>query len=119
FRGTQNPLERWSSFVKGDWALSNDIHFYGQALYTNYNSIVQSDATVTSATQIPTVPLSNPFLANILATNPGVAALLASRTGPTINGVLGRDQPIQINKRFLGLGGYRTATNANNIYQFI
>ena len=26
---------------------------------------------------------------------------------------------IQINKRFLGLSGYRTATNANNIYQFI
>src|SRR6185312_13102735 len=26
FRQTQNPLERWSSFVKGDWALTNDIH---------------------------------------------------------------------------------------------
>jgi outer membrane receptor protein involved in Fe transport len=110
-RGTQNPLERWSSFVKGDWALTNSIHFYGQALYTNYNSIVQSDATVTSATQIPTVPLSNPFLQQMLANNPGVANLLASRARP--------NDPIQINKRFLGLGGYRTATNANNIYQFI
>ncbi|MES2254987.1 MAG: TonB-dependent receptor [Pseudomonadota bacterium] len=111
FRGTQNPLERWSSFVKGDWALTNDIHFYGQALYTNYNSIVQSDATVTSATQIPTVPLSNPFLASLLAANPGVQTLLNSRANP--------GAPIQINKRFLGLGGYRTATNANNVYQFI
>jgi len=111
FRGTQNPLERWSSFVKGDWALTNDIHFFGQGLYTNYNSIVQSDATVTSATQIPTVPLTNPFLQQLLANNPGVAALLASRANPTA--------PIQINKRFLGLSGYRTATNANNIYQFI
>lgn len=111
FRGTQNPLERWSSFVKGDWALNNNIHFYGQALYTNYNSIVQSDATVTSATQIPTVPLSNPFLVNLLAANPGVQTLLNSRATP--------GAPIQINKRFLGLGGYRTATNANNIYQFI
>ena len=110
-RGTQNPLERWSSFVKGDWALTNDIHFFGQALYTNYNSIVQSDATVTSATQVPTVPLSNPFLQNLLAANPGVAAILASR--PTPGG------PISLNKRFLGLSGYRTATNANNIYQFI
>ncbi|MBS0280185.1 MAG: TonB-dependent receptor [Proteobacteria bacterium] len=111
FRGTQNPLERWSSFVKGDWALNNNIHFFGQALYTNYNSMVESDATVTSATQIPTVPLSNPFLAQILANQPGVAALLASRANPTA--------PIQINKRFLGIGGYRDATNANNIYQFI
>jgi iron complex outermembrane receptor protein len=125
FRGTQNPLERWSSFVKGDWALTNDIHFYGQALYTNYNSIVQSDATVTSATQIPTVPLSNPFLASLLNANPGVATLLASRTPTTtiVNGVPvttgGPLAPIQINKRFLGLGGYRTATNANNVYQFI
>ncbi len=111
FRGTQNPLERWSSFVKGDWALTNDIHFFGQALYTNYNSNVQSDATVTSATQVPTVPLTNPFLASILAANPLEAALLASRAIP--------GAPISINKRFLGLSGYRTATNANNIYQFV
>ena len=32
----QNPLDRWSAFVKGDWALTKDIHFFGQALYTNY-----------------------------------------------------------------------------------
>jgi outer membrane receptor protein involved in Fe transport len=121
FRGTQNPLERWSSFFKGDWALSNSIHFFGQGLYTNYNSIVQSDATVTSATQIPTVPLGNPFLQQILANNPGVAALLASRTvkAGAAPGTTGPDAPIQINKRFLGLGGYRTATNANNVYQFV
>jgi len=111
FRGTQNPLERWSSFVKGDWALSNSIHFFGQALYTNYTSIVQNDATVTSATQVPTVPLSNPFLQQLLARNPGVATLLASRAQP--------NAPILLNKRFTGLGGLRTATNANNIYQFI
>lgn len=111
FRGTQNPLERWSSFVKGDWALTNDIHFFGQALYTNYNSIVQSDATVTSATQVPQIPFTNPFLQNLLTANPGVAAILASRPNPT--------GPLALNKRFLGLGGYRTATNANNIYQFI
>jgi outer membrane receptor protein involved in Fe transport len=111
FRSTQQPLERWSSFVKGDWALTNSIHFFGQGLYTNYNSIVQSDATVTSATQSPTVPLSHPFLQNLLAANPGVQDLLNSRANP--------GAPIQINKRFLGIGGYRTATNANNIYQFI
>lgn len=113
-RGTQNPLERWSSFVKGDWALTNDIHFFGQALYTNYNSIVQSDATVTSATQVPLIPFTNPFLSGpngILASNPALATLLASRPNPT--------GPLSLNKRFLGLSGYRTATNANNIYQFI
>jgi iron complex outermembrane receptor protein len=114
FRGTQNPLERWSSFVKGDWALTNDIHFYGQALYTNYNSIVQSDATVTSATQVPTIPVTNPFIPAALA------GLLASRTvNPASPLTTGPNQPFSLSKRFLGLGGYRTATNANNVYQFI
>ncbi|HEY4275306.1 MAG TPA: TonB-dependent receptor [Rhizomicrobium sp.] len=105
FRGTQNPLERWSSFVKGDWALTNSIHFFGQALYTNYNSTVQSDATVTSATQVPTIPVTNPFIPSDLA------GLLATRANPTA--------PFSLSKRFLGIGGYRTATNANNVYQFI
>jgi iron complex outermembrane receptor protein len=106
----QQSLERWSSFVKGDWALTSDIHFYGQALYTNYNAYQTSAATVTSATQVPTVPLSNPFLANIIASQPLFAAMLASRPTP--------GAPIQINKRFQGLGGFRYSTSANNIYQF-
>ncbi len=78
----QTSLERWSSFVKGDWALDSSTHFYGEALYTNYNSYYRSAATVTSATQVPTVPLSNPFLANIIATQPLFAAILASRPTP-------------------------------------
>ena len=106
---------RWNagrSFVKGDWALTNDIHFFGQALYTNYNSIVQSDATVTSATQVPTdsvhqsVPAESSDGQSRCGGHSGVACPI-------------RPAPLQLNKRFLGLGGYRTATNANNIYQFI
>ena len=105
YQWEQTPLERWSSFVKADWALTPTIHFFGQALYTNYNSKLQSDATVTSATQVPTIPVTNPFIPASLA------ALLATRPDPTA--------PFQLNKRFLALGGYRTATNANNIYQFL
>ena len=111
YRGTQAPLERWSSFVKGDWALSNSVHFFGQALYTNYSSLVESDATVTSATQVPTIPFTNPFLQSLLTANPGVAAILASRPSPT--------GTLNLNKRFLGIGGYRDAVNANNVYQFL
>ncbi len=36
----QYPLDRWSAFTKGDWALTKDIHFFGQALYTNYTSLL-------------------------------------------------------------------------------
>jgi outer membrane receptor protein involved in Fe transport len=107
----QISLERWSSFVKGDWALGAGVHFYGEGLYTNYNAYNTSAATVTSATQVPTVPLTNPFLANILAAQPLFAAMLASRPDPTA--------PIQINKRFQGLGGFRNSITANNVYQFI
>ncbi len=109
WRGTQNPLERWSTFAKLQYALTPTVNFYGQAFYTNYNSMVESDGTVTSATQIPTVPFTNPFLQAELVRDPGFAALLASRANPT--GV------VSINKRFTFSGGFRDATNANNIYQ--
>lgn len=99
----QLPLTRWSTFVKGDWALTNDIHFYGQGLFTTYTSLTNVEPTVTSATQVPTVPVTNPFIP------PTLAALLATRPNPTA--------PFNLNDRFYSFG-YRTITNQNNIYQF-
>jgi iron complex outermembrane recepter protein len=100
----QLPLSRWSSFIKGDWALTNDIHFYAQGLYTTYTSNTNVEPTVTSATQVPTVPVTNPFIPAALA------SLLATRPNPTA--------AFNLNDRFYSFG-YRTITNQNNIYQFI
>jgi outer membrane receptor protein involved in Fe transport len=100
----QNPLERWSTFAKGDWALTPDIHAYGQLLFTNYTSLGNVEPTVTSATQVPTIPVTNPFIPAALA------SLLATRPNPTA--------PFNLNDRFYSFG-YRTLTNTNNIYQFV
>ncbi|HKD48117.1 MAG TPA: TonB-dependent receptor [Rhizomicrobium sp.] len=100
----QNPLDRWSAFTKGDWALNKDTHAYIQALYTSYTGLLNVEPTVTSATQVPTVPITNPFIPSTLA------SLLATRPNPTA--------PFNLNDRFYSFG-YRTITNANNIYQFV
>jgi iron complex outermembrane receptor protein len=100
----QYPLDRWSAFTKGDWALTQDIHFFGQALYTTYTNKINVEPTVTSAVQVPTIPITNPFIPASLA------ALLATRPNPTA--------PFNLNDRFYSFG-YRTITNANSIYQFL
>lgn len=100
----QNPLDRWSAFAKGDWALTQDIHFFGQALFTSYTSKGNVEPTVTSGLQVPTVPVTNPFIPAALA------SLLATRPNPTA--------PFSLLDRFYSFG-YRQLTNANNIYQFV
>src|SRR5665213_1143642 len=99
------PLERWSTFTKGTYNLGHGMQFYGQALYTNYNSTIAGDGAVSTSNMVPMVPVTNPFIPAALQ------SLLATRTSPTA--------PFAIDKRFTNVGGYRTATNANGIYQFI
>jgi iron complex outermembrane recepter protein len=101
---SQLPLTRWSAFTKGDWALGSGVHAYIQGLYTDYTSKINVEPTVTSGVQIPTVPVTNPFIPADLAT------LLASRTNPTA--------PFSLSDRFYSFG-YRTITNQNHIYQFV
>ena len=59
---SQLPLTRWSAFTKGDWSLGSGIHAYIQGLYTDYTSKVNVEPTVTSGLQIPTIPVTNPFI---------------------------------------------------------
>ncbi len=101
---SQLPLTRWSAFTKGDWSLGSGIHAYIQGLYTDYTSKVNVEPTVTSGLQIPTVPVTNPFIPTALA------SLLASRANPTA--------PFSLSDRFYSFG-YRTITNQNHIYQFV
>jgi iron complex outermembrane recepter protein len=109
---SQFPLTRWSAFTKGDWTVASGIHAYIQGLYTDYTSKVNVEPTVTSGLQIPTIPVTNPFIPADLA------GLLAQRTGPTVNGVPAALQPFSLSERFYSFG-YRTITNANHIYQFV
>ena len=109
---SQLPLTRWSAFTKGDWTVAPGIHAYIQGLYTDYTSKINVEPTVTSGLQIPTVPVTNPFIPADLA------GLLAQRTGPTKNGVLAAQQPFSLSERFYSFG-YRTITNQNHIYQFV
>ena len=101
---SQLPLTRWSAFTKGDWAIFPGVHAYIQGLYTDYTSKVNVEPTVTSGLQIPTVPVTNPFIPTALA------SLLATRTNP--------GAPFSLSDRFYSFG-YRTITNANHIYQFV
>jgi iron complex outermembrane recepter protein len=101
---SQFPLTRWSAFTKGDWDIGSGIHAYIQGLYTDYTSKVNVEPTVTSGLQIPTVPVTNPFIPSTLA------SLLATRANPTA--------PFSLSDRFYSFG-YRTITNANHIYQFV
>ena len=71
---SQLPLTRWSAFTKGDWTIFPGVHAYIQGLYTDYTSKINVEPTVTSGLQIPTVPVTNPFIPADLA------GLLASRT---------------------------------------
>ena len=107
----QNPLDRWSAFAKGDWALNSDIHFYGQALFTSYTGLGNVEPTVTSGLQVPTVPVTNPFIPGGLGGVPGsLYGLLQTRPNP--------NAPFSLLDRFYSFG-YRQLTNANNIYQFV
>jgi iron complex outermembrane recepter protein len=101
---SQLPLTRWSGFTKGDWALGSGVHAYVQGLYTDYTSKINVEPTVTSGVQIPTIPVTNPFIPATLA------GLLATRTSPTA--------PFSLSDRFYSFG-YRTITNQNHIYQFV
>lgn len=101
---SQFPLTRWSAFTKGDWDIGSGIHAFIQGLYTDYTSKVNVEPTVTSGLQIPTVPVTNPFIPADLA------GLLASRASPTA--------PFSLSDRFYSFG-YRTITNQNHIYQFV
>jgi len=105
FALAQTPLERWSIFSKGTYDFGGGLQAYGQALATNYSSTVPGDGSVTNARQLPTVPVTNPFIPAALK------VLLASRPNPTA--------AFNIQKRFTDVGGYRTGTNANNIYQVV
>ena len=101
---SQLPLTRWSAFTKGDWDIGSGVHAFIQGLYTDYTSKINVEPTVTSGVQIPTVPVTNPFIPADLAT------LLASRANPTA--------AFSLSDRFYSFG-YRTITNQNHIYQFV
>ena len=101
---SQLPLTRWSAFTKGDWTVAPGIHAYIQGLYTDYTSKINVEPTVTSGLQIPTIPVTNPFIPTDLAN------LLATRANPLA--------PFSLSERFYSFG-YRTITNANHIYQFV
>jgi iron complex outermembrane recepter protein len=101
---SQYPLTRWSAFTKGDWDIGSGVHAYIQGLFTDYTSKLDVEPTVTSGLQIPTVPVTNPFIPATLA------GLLATRPNPTA--------PFSLSDRFYSFG-YRTITNQNHIYQFV
>jgi len=101
---SQLPLNRWSAFTKGDWDIGSGVHAYIQGLFTDYTSKINVEPTVTSGLQIPTVPVTNPFIPAALA------GLLATRTNPTA--------AFSLSDRFYSFG-YRTITNQNHIYQFV
>ena len=59
------------------------------------------EPTVTSGLQIPTVPVTNPFIPGGIGGVPGdLYGLLQQRTGPTVNGVLAANQPFSLSERF-------------------
>ncbi len=101
---SQYPLTRWSAFTKGDWDIGSGVHAYIQGLFTDYTSKLNVEPTVTSGLQIPTVPVTNPFIPAALA------SLLATRPNP--------NAPFSLSDRFYSFG-YRTITNQNHIYQFV
>ena len=109
---SQYPLTRWSAFTKGDWTIFPGVHAYIQGLYTDYTNKVNVEPTVTSGLQIPTIPITNPFIpGSPFGTVPGdLYGLLQSRAQP--------NAPFSLSERFYSFG-YRTITNQNHIYQFV
>jgi len=80
------PQERVSLGAQGNFAISDSVEAYTRMLFTNYSSATSlapspaptgSNVTNLAAGAFFTVPVSNPFV----QANPGMLALLNSRTG--------------------------------------
>lgn len=93
------PLNRWNMFSAVDYELNENVRFYSQFQFTNYNA--QQELAPTPAGGF-TVPVTNPFIPADLA------ALLATRATP------GAD--FTFNKRFKALGG-RNGSTTHDVWQ--
>lgn len=98
------PMERWSLYSNTSLDLNDHFQPYAQAMYTNYNALQELAPTPAAGTTGFTVPVTNPFIGQDLAT------LLASRPNPTA--------PFSFSKRFNDLGG-RTGYNNHDVWQLV
>lgn len=98
----QLPLERWSAYSAANYKLNDNITFYADALFNQYQSSQELAATPAATTTGFRVPSTNPFIPADLK------ALLNSRPNP--------DGSFQLNKRFTNLGG-RKAVSDYTVYQ--
>jgi iron complex outermembrane receptor protein len=75
----QVPLTRYSVLSHGDYALSNNVSVFADALFTHYSATTQGNPLVVgSISSAPIlIPVTNPFVTSDLA------KILASRPNPT------------------------------------
>lgn len=72
----QSDLDRYSVFGKVDYDLTDNLRFFTQFTFTDYESVGVSNPTLASNVYGLTVPVSNPFIPNEFK------AILASRPTP-------------------------------------
>jgi outer membrane receptor protein involved in Fe transport len=120
-----SPLQRQNIMASGHFAVTSSVEAYMQAKFTNYSSSLSLAPTPAPTTAVSAtfdggtggvsgyvVPVNNPFIPSDLA------ALLATRTGPTpFKGTTttGANADFLLVTRFLALGP-RLQTNTNNAF---
>jgi iron complex outermembrane recepter protein len=97
------PMERWNVYSHFDLEVNDHLKPYAMAMFTNYNALQELAPTPASGTTGFTIPVTNPFIPQELAT------LLASRP-------VNPAAPLTFSKRFNDLGG-RTGYNNHDVWQ--
>ncbi|WP_423141681.1 TonB-dependent receptor domain-containing protein [Parablastomonas sp. CN1-191] len=96
YRFLQLPLERYSTFGRVSYKLTDNLDFFVQGLYTHSTASVQLNPTNPSAANGFAIPVTNPFIPGDLKT------LLAARPSPNAT--------FTFFKRFDDIGPRRTET---------
>ncbi len=93
-----NSLKRKTAFVKGDYALADNVTAYGQFLFVDLTVSSESGSSLTQFATLTTIPTTNPFIPNDLK------PILASRT-KVVNGVTvsGAADPFNWSARYVGV----------------
>lgn len=96
------PMERWNVYSAGRYTVSENLEFYGEALFNQYEASQELAATPAASSTGFRAPATNPFIPTDLKN------FLNSRPNPLSS--------FQLNKRFTDLGG-RHASYDYGVYQ--